>query len=87
MITHHDAMPSSGMRVLILKKIAAWVTSRRELQILVLVLPLPWEESRLQNLKVATFRTSIVDSIPAEVRSRIKIFTRRFELSDLTISI
>ena len=75
------------MRVLILKKIAAWVTSRRELQILVLVLPLHWEESRLQNLKVAIFRASIVDSIPAEVRSRIKIFTRRFELSDLTISI
>jgi hypothetical protein len=75
------------MRVLTLKKIAARVANRRELLIPVLVLPLPWEESRLQNLKVATCRISIVDSIPAEVISRIKIFTRRFGPSDLTISI
>jgi len=75
------------MRVPILKKIAAQVANRRELQIPVLVLPHPWEESRMQNLKVATCRISIVASIPAEVISRIKILTRRFGHSDLIISI
>jgi hypothetical protein len=72
--------------VLTLKKIAVQAANRRELQIPVLVLPLPWEENRLQNLKVATLRIRIVDSIPAEGRSRIKVFTKRLEHSDLTIS-
>jgi hypothetical protein len=75
------------MRVLTLKKIAALVANRRELQIPVLALPHLWEESRQLSLKVATCRTSKVGSIPAEVRSRIKVFTRRFWPYDLTISI
>ena len=75
------------MRVLTLKKIAARVTNIKGLQIPVLALPHLWEESRQLSLKVATCRTSKVRSIPAEGRSRIKVFTRRFGPSDLTILI
>jgi hypothetical protein len=75
------------MRVLTLIRIAARVANRRELQIPVLALPHLWEESRQLSLKVEIRRTSKVGSIPAEGRSWIKVFTRRFGPSDLTISI
>ncbi len=75
------------MLVPTLTKIAARIANRRELLIPVLVLPHPWEESRQQSLNVVTSRTSKVDLILVEEKSRIKVFKRRYGLSDLIILI